>query len=100
MEFHGIKVGEWTPASETDLTARAIRLEVSKFNDDFGMDDKHKFYIVSGMQGYKLTKDLKEIRAAIEHDEKMARRQIRKIGKRKSNLENMEYRKKHGGRIV
>lgn len=96
MEFFGIKAGEWTPAADTELDSRTIRRMVSEFNDTFGMDDKHKYYILSSMAGYRLTCNLKEIRAAIEHDEKIARAQLWRIGKHKGNLENMEYWKKHG----
>ena len=100
IEFHGIRVNEWTPAKECELAPRQLREAVTKFNDRFGMDNNHRYYIISSVSGYKLTRDLKEIRSAIEHDERIARRQINRIRKRKSNLENYEYKVKHGGELV
>lgn len=100
IEFHGIHVNEWTPAKDCDLAPRTLRAAVSDFNDHFGLDEKHRYYIISGVGGYMLTRDLKEIRKHIERDERMARRQMKRIGKRKGNLENLEFRLKHGGSIV
>jgi hypothetical protein len=42
IEFHGIRVNEWTPARECDLEPRRMREAVAAFNDAFGKDENHK----------------------------------------------------------
>ncbi len=96
LEYYGIKIGEWTQARDCELNARAMRLRVAEFNDLYGTDNNHKYYIVSSMHGYKLTRDLKEIREQIEHDEILAKRRIGQINKRKRRLEKNEILKRYG----
>ena len=98
LKYYGIKVGEWTPARDCELNARAMRFRVTEFNDAYGTDDNHKYYIVSGMAGYKLTRNLKEIRKQIEHDERLAKGRLKVFSERKRRLERFEKLKAHGGK--
>ena len=56
ITFHGIVTYEWRHARDLDLEPREIRRAVSEFNDKFGTDRNHRYYIISGQKGYKLTK--------------------------------------------
>ena len=96
IEYHGIRVNEWTHARDCDLEPRQMRAAVSAFNDRFGTDDKHKYYILSGKAGYMLTKDMKKIREAIERDHAIAVVRMGQIGNRKRNLEYRENCMRHG----
>lgn len=98
LTYYGIKIGEWTPAKDCELDARSMRHRVSEFNDLYGSDENHRYYIISGMNGYMLTRNLKEIRKQIEHDEAIAKRRIGVISDRKKNLERFETLRAHGGR--
>lgn len=97
LTYYGISIGEWTPAKECELAARAMRHKITEFNDLYGSDENHKYYIVSSVSGYKLTRNLKEIRSQIEHDERLAKRRLGVISKRRKNLERFEMLKAHGG---
>ena len=96
IEFHGIRVNEWTPARECDLEPRRMREAVAAFNDAFGKDENHKYYILSGMQGYTLTKDLRQIREAIARDYSIAVDRMNQIRNRMERLEYRENCKRHG----
>ena len=90
----------WTHAAETPHYPRELRALVMKFNDQFGVDPQHDTYIVSGIQGYKVTNDLEEIRDAIEHDEYVARKAMNRIQKRKRGLKRLLNRRIHGGELA
>ena len=98
LNYFGIKIGEWTPAKDCELDARSMRHRVTEFNDLYGSDDNHKYYIVSSMAGYKLTRNLKEIREQIAHDESLAKKKLATIANRRHNLERFEKLRAHGGR--
>ena len=96
LKYYGIRVNEWTPARMCELNAREMRRKVTEFNDRYGIDANHTYYIVSGMHGYKLTRNLKEIRAQIEHDERLAKRELETVSNRRKNLERMEKARRFG----
>lgn len=98
LNYFGIIPNEWTSAKDCELEARAMRHKVSEFNDLYGTDENHKYYIVSSMSGYKLTRNLKEIREAIERDERLAKKRFGTISRRKRMLERAEISRAHGGR--
>lgn len=97
--FYGI-TREWTPARECELDPRAMRIKVAEFNDNFGIDNKHRDYILSSVQGYRITRDLKEIRDAILHDQRIAFTREQQLKNRRDRLERLIREKKHGGRLV
>ena len=96
MEFFGIRVNEWTLARDCELDPRQMRHEVSAFNDAFGTDENHKYYILSGQQGYMLTKDLRKIREQIKRDQAIAAGRMAQIRKRMNRLELRENYIRHG----
>ena len=100
LNYYGIKYGEWIPAKECELEPRAMRKKVSDFNDMYGIDNEHNLYIVSGRHGYKLTRNLKEIRDQIEHDERLAKKELFVVLKRRRKLERFETIKAHKGELV
>ena len=90
----------WIHAAETGYGARELRSMVSKFNDEYGTKPENCWYILSGVQGYKVTNDLEEIRDAIEHDEYVARKAMNRIQKRKRGLKRLLNRRIHGGELA
>lgn len=100
LNYFGIKCDEWIPAKECDLKPREMRKKVSEFNDLYGIDNNHIYYIVSGRYGYKLTRNLKEIRDQIEHDERLAKKELFVVLKRRRKLERFETIKAHKGELV
>lgn len=99
LTYYGIGT-DWKPARKCELEPRAMRRVVTQFNDSYGIDNNHVYYIVSGMKGYKLTRNLKEIREQIEHDEDLAKRELETVLKRRRKLERFEKRRRHGGELV
>ena len=96
IEFHGIRVNQWKPTRDCDLEPRRMREAVAMFNDNFGIDENHKYYIIASNKGYMLTGDLKKIRASIEHDHKIARDRLIQVNKRKKRLIYREKCRLHG----
>ena len=99
LSFHGI-TQNWTLAEWCDCSPRMLRAYVQAFNDKFGSDKNHSFYIVSSSKGYKLTRNRKEITEAIEHDEAIARRRMARIRKRKRGLKKLNMVALHGKELV
>lgn len=100
LTYYGIKYGEWIQARDCELKPREMRKKVSEFNDMYGIDNNHTLYIVSGRNGYKLTRNLKEIREQIEHDERLAKKELFIVLKRRRKLERFETIKAHRGELV
>ena len=99
ITFHGIVTYEWRHARDLDLEPREIRRVVSQFNDKFGTDNNHRYYIISGQQGYRLTRNKKEIEKAIERAEKLVREDMKRISTRRRNFDRMVKRDWHGGNL-
>ena len=99
LSFHGI-TQNWTLAEWCDCSPRMLRAYVQAFNDKFGSDKNHSFYIVSSSKGYKLTRNRKEIAEAIERDEAIARRRMARIQKRKRGLKKLNNHALHGDGLV
>lgn len=98
--YYGVRFGVWTPARNCTLEPREMRRVVSEFNDTFGNDNNRTAYIVSGMKGYKLTRDLKEIRAQIEHDIAAIHCRSDVVYERRRKLERLERVMRHMGELV
>lgn len=98
-EFLGIVPGEWRHAVDLRAEARDIRRNVSEFNDRYGTDADHLDYILSGKDGYRMTRNLKEIEKAIDRDYALAIRRLNEIQKRKEHLDQVINAKRHGGEI-
>ena len=96
IEFFGIRVNEWTLARDCELEPRQMRHAVSAFNDAFGIDENHKYYILSGNRGYMLTQDLRKIRKAIERDQGIAVDRINQLRNRMNRLVHRENCIRHG----
>lgn len=99
IEFHGINTREWTHAADTGIEPRMLRHMVSKFNDEFGTSEDQKYYILSGAQGYRMTRNLEEIEKQIMRDYKRAKREMKRVTDRNSNLAYMQAMKLHGGEL-
>lgn len=99
IEFYGINTREWKHAAETGIEPRTLRHMVSKFNDEFGTGADMKYYILSGKQGYRMTRKLDEIDEQIMRDYKRARKEMKRITNRKTNLEHMRELKAYGGEL-
>ena len=56
-------------------------------------------YILSGAQGYRMTRNLEEIENQIMRDYKRAKREMKRVTDRNSNLAYMQAMKLHGGEL-
>ena len=99
-EFLGIVPGEWRHASDLRAEARTIRANVSKFNDAYGTDEKHRDYILSGNQGYRMTRKLDEIEEQLEKDHMAAIYRLIQIEDRMKNLKKVKEEKLYKGRGI
>lgn len=66
MKIFGITDKRWTFASEITDQPRTLKAKVRAYNNAFGTDEDHQYYILSGALGYRLTKDREEIFNAID----------------------------------
>ena len=82
-DVFGITEGRWTFASEITDQPRALKALVRNFNNHFGEDEKHTYYILSGSKGYRLTKDRHEIFEAIGREERITKTRWRQAYCRK-----------------
>ena len=98
-EFMGIVPGEWRHAENLRAASRTIRQNVSDFNNKYGTDPDHLDYILSGKQGYRMTRDLDEIEEAIDRDHDLALKRLEEICNRRDHLYQVKNAKRHGGRI-
>ena len=86
-EVFGITTAEWRTASMITDQPRALKMQVREFNDHFGEDDEHQYYIVSGSFGYRLTTDKDEIMASIEKEERLAKIRFKQASDRRKHVE-------------
>lgn len=98
-EFLGIVPGEWRHAVNLRAEARDIRRNVAEFNNRYGTDADHLDYILSGNEGYRMTRNLNEIEDAINRDYDLAIKRLNEIQKRKRHLDQVINAKRHGGEI-
>lgn len=52
---------EWQTAKDITTDPRGLKRMVRDYNNHFGDDEEHQFYVVSGSKGYRLTQDKDEI---------------------------------------
>ena len=100
ITFHGIVAYEWRHARDLDLEPRQIRRAVSEFNDKFGTDRDHRYYIISGQNGYKLTKNKKEIALAIGGAESRIMKELERIGQHRRNFDKLHKQDLHDGGLL
>ena len=76
-----------TPCWQTALTItenpRGLKKKVREWNNEFGKDENHDVYIISGSKGYRLTTDKDEIMQSIEKEERLAKIRFKQAGRRK-----------------
>ena len=100
ITFHGIVTYEWRHARDLDLEPREIRRAVSQFNDKFGTDSEHRYYIISGQNGYKLTKSKKEIALAIGYAESRIIKELKRINQHWRNFNKLHKQDLHNGGLL
>ena len=100
ITFHGIVTYEWRHARDLDLEPREIRRAVSQFNDKFGTDREHRYYIISGQNGYKLTKSKKEIALAIGYAESRIIKELKRINQHWRNFNKLHKQDLHNGGLL
>jgi hypothetical protein len=83
----GITTDEWKKASEITLDPRGLKKLVREYNDSFGIDSVHQYYIISGSYGYKLTRDKDEIMASIAREERLAKIRFKQAKDRRKHAE-------------
>lgn len=100
ITYHGIVTYEWRHARDLDLEPRQIRRAVSEFNDKFGTDRNHRYYIISGQKGYKLTKNKKEIAKAIGDTESRIMKELNRINQHWRNFDRLHKQDLHDGGLL
>lgn len=86
MTVYGISTRKWTHADELPYPDRTLRKLVKNWNDQFGKDEEHQYYILSGVDGYKLSDDPVDITLAIDEDIRKARMALARLHKRRKRL--------------
>ena len=100
ITYHGIVTYEWRHARDLDLEPRQIRRVVSEFNDKFGTDRNHRYYIVSCQKGYKLTKNKREIAKAIGDTESRIMKELKRINQHWRNFDRLHKQDLHDGGLL
>jgi hypothetical protein len=98
--FIGIVPGEWRHANELGMSPRMIRFNVAEFNNAFGTDEKHRDYILSGQQGYRMTCNLREIEEQIQKDHINAINRLIEIEDRLNRLKLVKKERLYDGRKI
>lgn len=68
--------------------ARRLKKKVQAFNDGYGVEGQVQ-YILSDQRGYMLTTSLPDIQDAINRDFRIASEKMKRLRKRKTNLEKV-----------
>lgn len=63
----------WQTALTITENPRGLKKKVREWNNDFGKDEIHNVYIISGSKGYRFTTNKDEIMQSIEKEERLAR---------------------------
>ena len=87
MEVFGI-TEEWRTSNEITDQPRALKKMVREYNNNFGKDKDHQWYIISGSNGYRLTQDKEEIMASIAKEERLAKIRFRQMRRRLKRAED------------
>lgn len=78
---------EWQTADLITLRPRALKKQVREYNNEFGKDKEHQYYIISGSKGYRLTQDKGEIMASIAKEERLAKIRFKQMRRRLKRAE-------------
>lgn len=87
IEIFGI-TENWKRSYEITDRPRHLKMLVREYNDRFGTDDEHEYYIISGSFGYRLTQDKEEIMNSIKKEERLARIRFRQASRRRKKVED------------
>lgn len=79
---------EWQTADLITDHPRTLKKMVRQYNNDFGKDKEHEWYIVSGSKGYRLTQDKDEILQSIHKEEKLAKIRFKQMKRRLNRAMN------------
>ena len=85
MEVFGI-TEKWQTASKITSNPRTLKAKVREYNNLFGTDDNHRYYIISGSWGYRLTTDKQEILASIDKEERLAKIRFKQMSRRRKKV--------------
>ena len=58
---------------EITTEPRKLKKQVREWNNEFGKDETHNVYIISGSKGYRLTQDKDEVMQSIAKEERLAK---------------------------
>lgn len=64
---------QWHTALEITAEPRKLKKQVREWNNEFGKDETHNVYIISGSKGYRLTQDKDEVMQSIAKEERLAK---------------------------
>lgn len=79
---------EWKTSSEITTDPRGLKFKVREYNNHFGEDEDHQYYIVSGSYGYRLTQDRLEISDSINKEYVLAHTRLGQAAQRRKCAED------------
>lgn len=80
---------EWQTSKDITTDPRGLKRLVRDYNNKFGSDEHHQYYIVSGSKGYRLTQDEEEIMKSINKEYRLARIRLKQASTRRERTEEM-----------
>lgn len=83
MQVFGITEKKWKTAIEITDNPRGLKKKVRAFNNNFGKDNEHQVYVISGSKGYRLTTSKDEIMESIEREERLAKIRFKQASERR-----------------
>ena len=79
---------QWHTALEITTDPRKLKKQVREWNNEFGKDDTHDVYIISGSKGYRLTKDKDEVMQSIAKEERLAKIRFKQAHRRRRRAQD------------
>ena len=79
---------QWQTALEITTEPRKLKKQVREWNNEFGKDEDHNVYIISGSKGYRLTTDKDEVMQSIAKEERLIRIRSKQARRRRKQAED------------
>lgn len=79
---------EWQTAKYITTDPRGLKRLVREYNNGFGTDEDHQYYIVSGTKGYRLTQDKDEVMQSIAKEERLIKIRSKQAKRRRKHAQD------------
>ena len=80
---------EWQNIKDITTDPRGLKRIVRDYNNHFGDDEEHQYYIVSGVKGYRLTQDEDEIIRSVRKEFDNANTRFEQARKRNGKVRDV-----------